>query len=103
MQPIKKHIEWVVFAGGLLLLAFMDPQTSGTSFCLFEWAGISFCPGEGLGHSIAYTFRGQFTEALNAHILGPLTILVLTGRIIVIWQNRIFNERTNYKKETHNG
>ncbi|HCI72364.1 MAG TPA: DUF2752 domain-containing protein, partial [Balneola sp.] len=53
MKKIRPHIEWVAFMIGLILMATMDPMTKGTSFCFFELLGISFCPGEGLGHSIA--------------------------------------------------
>ncbi|MDZ7680256.1 MAG: DUF2752 domain-containing protein [Fodinibius sp.] len=61
----------------------MDPATvSGPSLCLFDQLGFSYCPGEGLGHAIAYTFRGQFFNALQANMLGPLAIAILGGRII---------------------
>ncbi|MEX0722790.1 MAG: DUF2752 domain-containing protein [Gracilimonas sp.] len=92
---MNKHLEWVVFTAGLLLLGFMNPENAGTSFCLFDLAGLNFCPGEGLGHSIAYTFRGDFNSALDAHFAGPLSIVVLSLRIIHLW-------RRNYIKSTLN-
>lgn len=97
---IKKHIEWVVFSCGLLALAFMNPDlNTGTSFCFFDWIGIEFCPGRGLGHSIAYTFRGEFTKAFNAHLMGPIAVIVLSLRILHIWSSLL---NINTHKEADN-
>ncbi|MEX0608232.1 MAG: DUF2752 domain-containing protein [Balneolaceae bacterium] len=73
----------------------MDPATTGTSFCLFDLAGVSFCPGEGLGHSVAYTFRGDLSSAFQAHLAGPVAVFILTFRILHIWKKLITNKRTH--------
>lgn len=100
MVMIKKHIEWVAFSVGLIALAFMNPEiNSGISFCLFEWAGIDFCPGKGLGHSIAYTFRGEFANAFNAHYMGPFAVFILSLRILHIWSSLL---NINTHKKSHN-
>lgn len=78
----KNYFEAAVFSVGLLLLAFMEPgAVIGPNLCLFEQLGFSFCPGNGLGHSIAYTFRGEVYNALQANALGPLAIIILGARI----------------------
>lgn len=94
MKFIRKHLEWFTFLSGLLLLGLMDPGTTGVSFCLFDLAGIDFCPGEGLGHSISYTFRGDFDQAMTAHFMGPSAVLILSGRILYIWMN-MYQKQTN--------
>lgn len=94
MHGIKKHIEWVVFSAGLLALAFMSPENAGTSFCMFEFAGIEFCPGEGLGHSISYTFRGELNAAVEAHFFGPFAVIILSLRIIQIWISFYKNKKS---------
>ncbi|MDR9419685.1 DUF2752 domain-containing protein [Gracilimonas sp.] len=94
MKFIHKHIEWFAFAIGLILLAFMSPENAGTSFCLFDLAGIEFCPGEGLGHSISYTFRGDLSSALSAHLAGPFAVVILIGRICYIWKNLLRHPKT---------
>lgn len=94
MNFIHKHIEWFVFTAGLVLLALMSPQNAGTSFCLFDLAGIEFCPGEGLGHSISYTFRGDIESALSAHFAGPLAVVILIGRIFYLWKNLLLSPKT---------
>ena len=101
MDFIKKHLEWFVFSAGLILLAVMSPENAGTSLCFFETIGISFCPGEGLGHSISYTFRGNFSSAFQAHLAGPAAVIILTGRIIYIWQNLYQESKLTTNKEQH--
>ena len=94
MKKIRPHIEWVAFMIGLILMATMDPMTKGTSFCFFELLGISFCPGEGLGHSIAWLFRGELSYALQANLFGPVAVIILSLRIIQIWKDLYTNTTT---------
>ena len=91
----------MVFTIGLLLLGFMNPENSGTSFCLFDLAGFEFCPGEGLGHSISYTFRGDFDSALNAHFAGPLAVIVLSLRIMHLWHKNYIQSILNTGNNNH--
>jgi hypothetical protein len=75
------HFEWVVFSIGLILMASMDPLNTGFSFCLFDIIGFSYCPGEGLGKSIAWLFRGEFSASYRAHPAGAVAVVILTLRI----------------------
>jgi hypothetical protein len=58
------------------------------SLCFFKWAGISFCPGCGLGHSISWLFRGEIMASFKAHPLGIFAIAVLLHRIYILIKNR---------------
>ena len=91
----KNYFEVLAFSAGLLLLAFMNPEsTGGINFCLFEQMGITFCPGDGLGHSISYTFRGDLSNALEANFLGPFALVLLSGRIVqLVYKNHIKNNK----------
>lgn len=81
----KKYFEVLAFATGLILLALMNPvAANGPSLCLFDQLGISFCPGDGLGHSISYIFRGEVYKALEVNMLGPFTLIILSGRIFYL-------------------
>lgn len=81
----KDHFEWLALLSGLIILGMMNPYLdNGTTWCLLEQAGVSFCPGDGLGHSIAYSFRGDFSNALEAHIVGPAAILIIAGRVLYL-------------------
>jgi hypothetical protein len=79
----RKYFEVIVFTSGLVLLAFMDPYTAnGPGFCILENLGFPYCPGDGLGHSIAYIFRGEISNAMQANVLGPFALVILSGRIV---------------------
>ena len=92
IKLIKPHVEWVAFLSGLILMATMNPSTDGFSFCLFDAVGLDICIGDGLGHSIAYLFRGDFSSALEANFMGPVAVIVLTSRIIHIWKYLFFKK-----------
>ncbi|MBC7868203.1 MAG: DUF2752 domain-containing protein [Gloeobacteraceae cyanobacterium ES-bin-316] len=98
---IKKYIsayfELTVWVAGLLCLAFIDPSAeTHFSLCFFKWAGLSFCPGCGLGHSIAWLFHGNIKESLQAHPLGIVAVPVLLFRIFSLLKNNFFH-LTNLK------
>ena len=78
------NFEWIALAGGLFLLAIMSPYENGQSLCLFDLAGLEFCPGEGLGHSIAFFFRGEFQNSVQAHFMGIPSVLILSMRILFL-------------------
>lgn len=85
-ELFRKYFEITAFTIGLLLLAMMDPEAAnGPSLCLFDFMGISFCPGDGLGHSISYIFKGQFNNAMESNVLGPLAIVIIGGRIVQLF------------------
>lgn len=86
MYYLKRHMEWVAFTLGLILMGSMDPTVQGFSFCFFDLIGLSFCPGEGLGHSMAYFFRGEFIHSWEAHFAGPFAVIFLSSRVITIWR-----------------
>lgn len=87
----KDHFEWTILLSGLIIVGLMNPYiNNGPSFCLLEALNFAYCPGEGLGHSIAFTFRGDLLNAFEAHPFGPVAIIILSGRILYLW-NKAFN------------
>lgn len=81
-QFFRRHFEWAALLLGIAVIALMNPYIEqGSSLCLLEWIGIWYCPGEGLGHSIAFFIRGDLTNAMQANILGPFSLMVLLARI----------------------
>lgn len=89
-------LEAFVWLGGLVLIALPDPTVLRTwTLCLFEtvglveWLGMHACPGCGLGHAVAYLFRGEFAASFAAHPLGIPVVLALIGRSTkVIYESR---------------
>jgi Protein of unknown function (DUF2752) len=89
------YFELCTWIAGLFLLAIMNPAgTPHFSLCLFKWAGLSFCPGCGLGHSISWLFHGNLTQSLQAHPLGIFALAVLLLRIFTLIKNNFFNLTT---------
>ncbi|GAB5408919.1 MAG: hypothetical protein BalsKO_12840 [Balneolaceae bacterium] len=86
MKVINKHSEWVIFLLGLILMASMNPYSLGTSWCLIDFLGLTYCPGEGLGHSIAFLFRGDIINSFQANLIGPFVVIGLSFRILQIWK-----------------
>jgi len=78
-------------------MATLDPTIQSTSWCFFDFIGIEFCPGEGLGHSIAWLFRGEIDNAINANLFGPLAVVILSFRILQIWKEILINNTTTKK------
>ncbi|RNC86134.1 MAG: DUF2752 domain-containing protein [Balneola sp.] len=98
MRLVNKHSEWMVFLIGLILMASMNPYEQGTTWCLLEHIGLPFCPGEGLGHSIAFFARGELIKSFEAHLVGPFVVVGLICRILFIWKN-LYQQTTMDLKE----
>lgn len=89
------HFEWLALASGLLMMALMDPANSSNSLCPLDRLGFEFCPGEGLGRSIAYGFRGNLQASLQSHPAGLAAIAIILGRIFTVFRrNRHLNKTT---------
>ncbi|MHA6246523.1 DUF2752 domain-containing protein [Pontibacter sp. CAU 1760] len=72
---------------GLSSLALLDPAGDHLfSFCPFSWVWPSGCWGCGLGHGVAYLFRGDWQAAWEAHPLALPAVLLLLwrcGRLLI--------------------
>ncbi len=101
MKHINRHSEWIVFLVGLILMATMNPYSTGNSWCLIDFLGFTYCPGEGLGHSIAFLFRGELVNSLEANLMGPLVVLGLSTRIVHIWKNLISQDKLDLMENYH--
>jgi hypothetical protein len=73
-------MEPILWVGGLLVLCLLGPSPEPhLRLCPFALSGIEFCPGCGLGRSIALLFRGEFFASFQAHWFGlPATAILLT-------------------------
>lgn len=75
---LRELFLWVLGVG---LLGLMDPEGNHLfSFCPFSWALDNFCPGCGLGHAIAFLFRGELTASWESHPLGVPALAILVYR-----------------------
>ena len=86
-----KMREAFIWTAALLLLAFTDPNCHHYTLCPFSNLGFHYCPGCGLGRSIAFFFRGELTNSFEAHPLGIPAVGLFIYRIIQVTRNNIRN------------
>ncbi|HRY99120.1 MAG TPA: DUF2752 domain-containing protein [Bacteroidales bacterium] len=82
---------WLI---ALALMASMDPLHPHATLCPLGAMGVAWCPGCGLGHSIAWLFRAGPGRSFQEHWLGIPAIIIILSRIITIF-------RTHYKSPCH--
>ena len=86
----KFPLEASIWISALVALAFVDPaQTSHVTICPIALLGFDFCPGCGLGRSIAWLFHGSVLNSFKMHPLGIVTVAVLVHRIIQLTKHHI--------------
>ncbi len=93
LNKIAKTIplEAWIWIAGLIYLIFINPyQHQSFTFCPFHNLGLDFCPGCGLGRSIAFFYHGDIIHSLKAHPLGMIGLAIIIHRIY-------FLIKTNYK------
>ncbi|MFD0795246.1 DUF2752 domain-containing protein [Mucilaginibacter litoreus] len=82
---VNRYFELIFWIVALTCLAFTNPAgESHFSLCPLKALGISWCPGCGLGHAIAYLFHGNVKDSLQAHWLGIPVLLILLYRIYTL-------------------
>jgi hypothetical protein len=78
----KANLELFIWIAALLSLAFLNPDSNHISLCPLNFLGFHYCPGCGLGRSIALLFRGRFTESFSMHPLGFFAVAIIGYRIV---------------------
>lgn len=79
------HLEGWFWIVAIALLALTNPMDhSHFSLCLFKNLGWGFCPGCGLGHAIAFVFRGELKQSFQTHPLAIPAIIILLHRSYTI-------------------
>lgn len=65
----------------LIALAFTNLDNHHFSLCPIAAMGWDWCPGCGLGRSIAAIFQGRWTESFTYHVLGFPALGLISWRI----------------------
>ena len=89
-------LEAIVWMTGLVLLATLDSGSSHLSLCPLKLAGITWCPGCGLGNSIALLLHGHVTDSFKTHPLGLFALVILSFRIISLTKLYLQNYGKSY-------
>lgn len=91
MRILFKYFELICWLSALTALALMSPANDPHySLCIFKIAGIDFCPGCGLGHSISHIFHGDLQASFSSHPLGIFALIVILFRIYKLLQLHFF-------------
>ena len=83
------RLELLFWTAALIIPAFIDPASPHFSFCLFKHLGLDFCPGCGLGRSMAFLYRGEIIQSFICNPLGMAAIAILPVRIITLFNKMI--------------
>ena len=51
--------------------------------------GFKWCPGCGIGHSIAWLLHGNIKNSLHAHWLGIPALVLIVYRIVVLIKDNV--------------
>lgn len=94
----KWPIEWMCWVSALFLLYLSNPHVHHFSLCPLDYIGIAWCPGCGLGRSIALFMHGELQESIRMHWLGIPAFFVIVHRIYSL-SKRAYNN--NWNKSYH--
>lgn len=92
---MKELICWIT---GLLLLYCMDPHEHHFTLCPLGHMGFQWCPGCGLGRSIALLMHGELAASWRMHWLGVPALLVIGHRIYILLRQCCLNWRRSSLK-----
>lgn len=74
-------LEWLAWTGALLLPMCIEPgKAEATSLCLFKYLHFPWCPGCGLGNSLAYLYRGELLLSVKTHLMALPALAILGYR-----------------------
>jgi hypothetical protein len=86
----RQYFELAFWVAALFALALSDPNLPGQySLCPFRLIGITWCPGCGIGHAIAYLLHGEMQHSLKAHWLGIPALLIIVYRIFILLRRKL--------------
>jgi putative exporter of polyketide antibiotics len=89
----RDYFELIFWLGALIALGLSDPtQASHYTLCPLKLMGITWCPGCGLGHSIAWLLHGDIPRSWHAHWLGIPALIVIVYRIYDLAKQRVINK-----------
>lgn len=98
-------LELFFWIAALGLLAISAPQAHGHAghftMCPLANAGITWCPGCGIGRAITQLMHGNLQESLDHHWLGGPALLIILYRIVTLTKLVIKNKKLKYKEEKY--
>jgi len=85
-----KYFELTFWVTALIALGVSHPtQATHFTLCPLKLMGITWCPGCGLGHSIAFLLHGDLRNSFHAHWLGVPALIIILYRIFDLISQRV--------------
>ncbi len=98
----RTSMEAFIWLAGLGYLLSIDPYAvKHYDLCVFKLMGFDWCPGCGLGRSVALVFHGDISGSFISHPLGIPALIILSHRIISLLY-KSYNS-AYYLEEVQNG
>ncbi|WP_179412454.1 DUF2752 domain-containing protein [Mucilaginibacter sp. E4BP6] len=86
-----KYFELAFWIAALIALGLSQPtQATHFTLCPLKLMGITWCPGCGLGHAVAFLLHGDLRSSFHAHWLGLPALIIITRRIFDLIRQRIY-------------
>lgn len=109
MKMLKRlPFELFIWMVALLLLGTADLHTHGIeqhfTLCPLANMGFTWCPGCGIGRSIAHLLQGDFKLSMNEHWFGLPALLIIVKRILILIKLNLKNRKVlnlKYKEEKY--
>jgi len=105
---MRLPFELFFWIAALLLLGTADAHTQshGQHFTLCPLANMGFdwCPGCGIGRSIAHLLQGDLKASLDEHWFGIPALLIILNRIVVLIKMNLKSRKAlnlKYKEERY--
>ncbi|WP_436830833.1 DUF2752 domain-containing protein [Parapedobacter sp. DT-150] len=84
-------IELLCWTTALVLLYFSNPHSHHFTLCPLENMGLDWCPGCGLGRSIALFMHGEIPASFRMHWLGIPAFGVIAHRIYALSRREYYS------------
>jgi hypothetical protein len=99
---LLRYFELIFWFSALVALGVSNPsQATHFTLCPLKLMGISWCPGCGLGHAIAFLLQGDISNSFHSHWLGIPALIIILYRIFDLIRQRI-SEPTLFINESAN-
>ena len=87
-----KYFELIFWIAALVVLGLSNPAGPvHYTLCPLKLMGFKWCPGCGIGHSIAWLLHGDIKNSFHAHWLGVPALVMIVYRIgVLFWNNVIY-------------
>lgn len=80
-----RYSEPAIWTAALIALWFTYPSgDDGITLCIFHHIGITWCPGCGIGRSMAHLMHGNVAASLQAHWFGFPALIIIGFRILTV-------------------